>query len=46
MVNHMNEILEAILDQIFAKVGAMPFILREFFSVLFKESQKKWGGVF
>ncbi|CDW79851.1 rab5 gdp gtp exchange factor [Stylonychia lemnae] len=43
MINHMHEILEAILDQIFSKVNAMPYVLREFFLVLHNECQSKWG---
>jgi hypothetical protein len=44
MINHMTEILEAIIDQIFSKVSSMPYILREFFYIIYTESKKRWGN--
>lgn len=43
MINHMYDILEAIIDQIFLKLSAMPYVLREFFFNLYKECSAKWG---
>lgn len=43
MINHMYEILDAIIEQIFHKISAMPYMLREFFHIIYEESSKKWG---
>jgi hypothetical protein len=42
MIAHMHDILEAMIESIFGKLGAMPFLLRFFFKVLYQECMAKY----
>jgi hypothetical protein len=42
MITHMHDILEAMIESIFGKLGAMPFLLRYFFKVLYTECMTKY----
>lgn len=42
MINHLQDVLEAIIDSIISKLGGMPFMLRYFFKILFEECSLKY----
>jgi hypothetical protein len=42
MIQHMHDVLDALIDCIFTKLGGMPFMLRFFFKVLYKECVAKY----
>jgi hypothetical protein len=35
MISHMQDVLDALIESILAKLGGMPFLLRFFFKVLY-----------
>lgn len=42
MITHMHDILEALVDQILLKNSGIPFMLRYFFKVLYRECSAKY----
>lgn len=42
MIQHMQDILEALLDSILQKTCGMPFMLRYFLKVLYQECMAKY----
>jgi hypothetical protein len=42
MITHMHDILEAMIESVFGKLGAMPFLLRFFFKILYQECMNKY----